>query len=456
MSATAIANQSACGGDMIGALWMSLTEDFLGHARTTPERLAKLLTADPHHVLGWCAKGFFSILLARREMQAPADEALRMARRALMLRGGTRRERDYVLALGEAASGHFAKAAVALDLIQEADPDDSFAPKLSHALRFMLGDSRSMHAAIHAAVARIDPAHPHLGYLMGCQAFALEENGRYADAERIGREAVLRAPRDAWGVHAVAHVHEMTGQARAGVEWLTTHEGNIGHCNNFGGHVFWHLALFRLELGDAAGALALYDSRVRAERTEDFRDIANAASLLGRLAIEGVVVGDRWEELADIAERRISDHSLVFAELHYALALAGAGRSDKAAALADALEAAEGSREQDHLARAIGATMADAIRAWGQGEHARAAAELLATRSQRQRIGGSHAQRDIFEQITIDALIKSGRRDEARMLLGERLAARSRNRFAEQRLSSAFAVRRPISGSAGVALSAGY
>ena len=78
-------------------------------------------------------------------------------------------------------------------------------------------------------------------------------------------------------------------------------------------------------------ALALYDAEIRAEKTDDYRDISNAASLLSRLELEGVDVGDRWEELAVLAEKRTEDGCLAFADLHYMLALCG-GRRDTAVA----------------------------------------------------------------------------------------------------------------------------
>jgi hypothetical protein len=57
-----------------------------------------------------------------------------------------------------------------------------------------------------------------------------------------------------------------------------------------------------LDLGEYDAALALYDADIRAEKTDDYRDISNGASLLSRLELEGVDVGDRWEELADLSE----------------------------------------------------------------------------------------------------------------------------------------------------------
>ena len=51
-------------------------------------------------------------------------------------------------------------------------------------------------------------------------AFGLEETGDYSAAEVLGHEAVARDPRDAWAVHAIAHVYEMRGDTDAGLNWL--------------------------------------------------------------------------------------------------------------------------------------------------------------------------------------------------------------------------------------------
>ena len=56
--------------------------------------------------------------------------------------------------------------------------------------------------------------------VLGMAAFGAEECGDYARAEALGREAVDLDPRDAWAVHAVAHVNEMRGDVKAGIPWL--------------------------------------------------------------------------------------------------------------------------------------------------------------------------------------------------------------------------------------------
>jgi hypothetical protein len=276
----------------------------------------------------------------------------------------------------------------------------------------------------------------------------LEETGALDDAESIGRRAIDRAPRDAWGLHAVSHVHEMTGRAREGAAFLEANEGAIAHCNNFAFHVFWHLALFRLELGDRAATLALYDSCLRNEKTDDFRDIANAASLLARLEIDGVAVAHRWDELADIAERRIDDRTLVFADLHYLIALLGAGPDDAAAKMIVGFTCRERGSDQDRVALAVGVGAAAAIEAFYHGQFAEAAIGLLEIRPALFQIGGSHAQRDLFEQILLEALVRAGIAAEARLLMRKRLARRRFNRFAGDGLRK---LERPMHGAARVA-----
>jgi len=423
-----------CTSEVATAEWDRAVEGFLAHDKETPASLARALEADPDCALAWCAKGLFTMLLARAELTSPAKDALARAEASIRVRGASAREWRYVEALRNATQGSFIGAVAALEADIDDHPRDSLAAKLSHSLRFMLGDARGMRESIERVVARAGLDHPHLGYLLGCLAFALEETGAYQEAERIGRRALQRAPRDAWGLHAVGHVYEMTGRAALGADFLTAHASSFEHCNNFRYHVFWHLALFRLEQGDLPGALKLYDEQVRSDRTDDFRDVANAVSLLARLEIAGAEVGSRWAELAAIAERRASDRSLVFASLHYALALVGAGRSDLARELTVGLGQRSCGGDQETIAWEIGVPAAEAIGAFGEARYGDAARGLLSVRCKLRQIGGSNAQRDLFEQLLIESCVRAGLNQQAAALLSERLGSRGANRFATDRL----------------------
>lgn len=414
----------------------ALTESFLAHGRETPGHIETVLRLAPEHPRGHAAKALMLVLLARAELKPVAIESAAKADLLALDPGMPAEARHFAAAAKAAAAGQWWRTIDALEAVLEADRSDSLAAKMCHAFRFMLGDKTGMLTSIEKVLARLPDRHPHRGYLVGCHAFALEENGHYARAELVGRRAAALQPRDAWGIHAVSHVHEMTGRAEAGVEWIEAHEDALRLCNNFGGHLFWHLALFRLEQGEIGKVLALYDREIRAERTDDFRDIANAASLLMRLELDGHAVGDRWDELADKAEARLADRSLVFADLHYLLALAGAGRGEAAHRLARSIATGRaGYASQDLVADKVGGQLAEGIVHFAEGRAESAYRHLRKVACRTPALGGSDAQRDIFQQIMLEAAIRAGDEEGAGSLLAERLAERGgRNRFASERL----------------------
>ncbi len=426
---TTIANATAL------AHWDDTIEHVLAHAAAAPAALAATLKADPSFVLGHAVKGLMILTLARSEMLDDARGQLVMARRLDGSAPVSERERCYMTALEHWLGKRPDLAAQALDAAIRADRHDVLAAKLAHAIRFMMGDLRGMLSAARDHMDLHGLKGPHSGYLLGCLAFSHEENGDYRQAERLGRHALEMSPRDAWARHSVAHVMEMTGRAQEGIGWLAQGREHSLHCNNFAFHLAWHEALFNLELGNTSAALRLYDQDIRARKTDDYRDIANAASLLQRLEFAGIPVGHRWHELADLASNRVTDRALVFADLHYALALMGAGREDDAEHIHLNLSQDASSGHDGQLARCIGAPVTAAIRAFRARRFSEATRLMLTARPLLQSIGGSHAQRDIFEQLLIESAIRSGDIALATRLLEQRLVSRGgQNRFAAQRL----------------------
>ncbi len=410
-----------------GAAWARTVSAFLAHSAETPRHLGETLTRAPDFALGWAARGLFYLLLGRPELRPAAAAALAEARAAAA--GATARERSYADALAAYLGGRLRQAAATLDAVLERHPEDALAMKLVQAIRFVLGDRRGMLRSVATVIDRYGPDHPHRGYALGCLAFALEENRAYGEADRCGREGLELAPDDAWGLHAVAHVYDMTGRAGPGIAWLAPQEHRWAHCNNFGTHVWWHLALFHLDRGDHARVLELYDGKIRAEHTDDYRDISNGAAMLVRLELEGVDVGGRWDELAALAAGRVEDGAVVFADLHYLLSLHGGERDAEAAALVERI--ARDARRRDHdmheVAAVAGLPAAQGLAAFRAGNYDLAFERLSQSRPHLQRIGGSHAQRDVFSRLLIEAAIRAGRWCEAE----DELCSRARRRGAE-------------------------
>jgi tetratricopeptide (TPR) repeat protein len=413
--------------------WNQLVSAFLRHDRETPDHLGRVIDEYPDEPLGPLLKGYMLLMLARRELRVGAQQALAEGMRRLSGRPD-KRAAHYAAGLTAWLAGNPRGAIRAMEQIIGDNPMDAMAVKISHAIRFTLGDADGMRRSLARVVSVYTDGVPHAGFIKGCYAFALEETEEYAEAEKMGRKAVELEPSDAWGRHAVAHVYEMTGRAEEGLSWLAD-QSQWAHCNNFAYHMHWHVGLFQLELGRVSDALELYDNAIRNQKTDDYRDIANAASLLRRIELEGLSVGHRWEELANIAERRIDDRQLAFADLHYLIALLGAGRFSSAEQLVRGMLASGGDGHNGQVSAEIGAPLAAGLVAFQAGRMAEAAAFLAPLQPSIQRIGGSHAQRDIFQQIYLEALVRSGA-PAAASTLQQRQSDRSGfNRFAERRLS---------------------
>src|SRR4051794_7103237 len=166
-----------------------------------------------------------------------------------------------------------------------------------------------------------------------------------------------------------------------------------------------------LELGDFAGVLSLYDSGFRDLASpltgavpDLYIDMQNAASMLYRLGRHGVDAGDRWAELADKAEARIGDCQSPFTVVHWMMALAATGRDAAAAAMLAGMEDfARGSTPEAALVRDAGLPVAQAVLANGQGRHADAVVAMRPVLGTMYRLGGSHAQQDVLEQLFLDS-----------------------------------------------------
>jgi len=189
----------------------------------------------------------------------------------------------------------------------------------------------------------------------------------------------------------------------------------------------------------------LYDAQIRADKTDDYRDISNATSLLVRLELDRFNVGNRWEELADLAQARTDDGCVVFADLHYMLALTGADRAGAQTHMMQrfALDAARDGDMQMRYAKP-GLAAISGLNAFAEGRYDTAFADLSAARPDMQSIGGSHAQRDVFERLTIDAGMRAGRYSQTEAILNDRLARRAgrADRFTTTRMNTIEQARR--------------
>jgi len=418
--------------------WNGVIHGVLCHGQATGDHLNSLLETAPDFAMGHAMKGLACLMLGRRELVQVAQGACDDAFKKLDLGGATKRERLWCEALAEWLAGKPSNSIAKMEQALILNPADTISMKLSHGIRFMLGDHKGMLWSIERSIIAHDESHPLYGYALGCRAFALEEVGRYAEAEQIGRRGLDFARDDAWGLHAVAHVYDMTHLTAQGIALIDNFPDAWSHCNNFRFHVWWHKALLHLDQGEIETVLNLYDTKIRDEKTDDYRDFSNASSLLLRLELEGVDVGNRWDELAVLAEKRSNDGCLTFADMHYMLALMGDKTEKGASRLTRrVIETAQTNDDVGRVMRKPGVDLSKGIEAFGEADYATAFNFLKGAQPQFQSMGGSHAQRDVFERLTIEAGLRAGRLEDTELLLGTRTALRGNQEdsFAASRMA---------------------
>ncbi len=413
--------------------------EYVHFSTETGERLKHTLASDPEFAMAHVLRGAFMQLFCVPALTEKARQSLAKAREVGAGAELDARERHHIEALDAWITGDLESALTHWESILLEHPLDMLAVKLSQFIHFYLGDSRRLRDSI----ARVLPAWqadiPGHANVLGMYAFGLEESGDYAAAERIGRRAVELDPGDAWAVHAVAHVMEMQDRRRDGIAWLRELEAHWDRVNNFRFHLWWHLALFHLELAEYDQVLALYDTAFRAEPTEEYLDICNATSILWRLEERGVNVAGRWKELAEISANRIDGHALIFPDMHFMMAVAAVGDTDSTEGMLRSLAQAAGEAgvTEAGVIEAVGLELARAIAAWYAGDYESVVDRLLPIRYSFQAIGGSHAQRDLFHQILIAAALRAPRPALARALLAERAHLKPDNAWTWKRYAEA-------------------
>ncbi|GAN60615.1 tetratricopeptide repeat protein 38 family protein [Acetobacter cibinongensis] len=259
-------------------------------------------------------------------------------------------------------------------------------------------------------------------HFQGMRAFAFEQCHLFDHAEEAARQALALDPQEAWAQHALAHIMLTQGRIEEGVSFLSAHTQEWGRLTSFlYTHLWWHKALFHISLGQQPVALAIYDEHCWARDRTFSQDQAGAVSLLLRLELTGVDIGNRWEDLSAYLVPRQHDVAQPFLTLHYLYGLLRARKPEGDVLLTAIRGAAAQKKSTLHAAwREVGAALAEALAAHAQERYDAVLPLLDPVMGRIGQIGGSHAQRDLFEQVALDAMLRTGKNSRAQQILETR------------------------------------
>lgn len=322
--------------------------------------------------------------------------------------GRNAREQLHCAALAAGLAGDSDRALALLGCLLAEQPRDLLALAVAHTLDHYLGETRALGDRVAAALPAWSRTDKGYSSVLAMLAFGLEEAGEYRRAEDAALEALALEPGDIRAHHAMAHVLEMQGRAATGVRWMGKRAPYWTGAGAASTHVWWHLALYHLMIGDTRHALELYDRRIAVSRAASLNELIDASGLLWRLRLAGVDGGARWKVLAAAWAPRAEQAYCAFNDLHAMLAFVGADRRDLQRRLlrAQAQRISRGGTNQGML-RDVGLPASRGLIAFGEGDYARAMRQLDSLPLVSHRLGGSHAQRGLIG-LTLRAAKKMG------------------------------------------------
>jgi tetratricopeptide (TPR) repeat protein len=350
---------------------------------------------------------------------ATARAAVGRARAAVA--GATRRERQHVEALSAMVGGETTRGLDLVDThVAEFPRDAMLVNQASSAIGF--AGQRDREERRMAFLERLAPAYGDDWWFNSALAFTYHEVDRYEESRRLSERSLQQYPGNANASHNLAHIYFETLDTEAGAaflgEWMRGYDARASfHC-----HLAWHQAMFELHQRRYTRALEIFQRDILGAVNPRLAMIDGAA-LLWRFRLDGRDQPPRaWRSLADLAER-VSRPGFVFGEIHAALAYAASGDEAALARLIDGLRALDGKGHP--IAGPVALPMVQGTAAFVAGDPAGALAHLEPVEGEFHRVGGSHAQWELFEETMVSCYLALERYDDARRLVRRRLQRRA-------------------------------
>ncbi len=396
------------------------------------------LAEDPAFAMGHCLRAALGVMSSERGALPMVRESVE-AVEALGTRA-TDRERAHVAAARRWMEGDLAGGMRAYGDIVVDHPRDLLAVQVAHVGDFFLGQSTMLRDRVSQVLPQLERIRARLRLCAGHARLRAGGDGSVRPGRGRRSQGARRKPRDPWAVHAVAHVMEMQGRIRDGIEFLSSRAPDWSVNNGLAYHNWWHLALHHLELAEHDRALEIFDTRIRPAETSVALEMLDASAMLWRLTLRGVDVGARWKSLAASWQPIAQDRFYAFNDAHAVMAFVGAGEWASVDRTIDSLErAAQESGTNGMMSREVGLPLARAVAAFGREEYSAVIEHLTPIRARAHLFGGSHAQRDLLQLTLLEAAFRAGRPSLARALAAERTELKRTSPFNWRMTSRALA-----------------
>jgi tetratricopeptide (TPR) repeat protein len=353
------------------------------------------------------------------------DTRAHIARAQSLSEGLTRREWQHVQVLATLVAGNGPRAMVLIREHLSDFPRDMYL--VFHALYLLVyGGGGDWHRSLATLLEPLTQSCGDDWWFLSARGFLHQEVGRFNEARRLARRSLEMYPRNAFAVHALAHVFYETNEHTDGVTFLEQWLAGYPLGSPYRSHLSWHQVLCQLATRGCDGVMDLYRCEISPSAVQSRTTLFDAASLLWRMQVyDCATVPLPAEEVrAYAASLPVTGPPVPFNAVHAALAFAMAKDEPSLARLLEALRAqAVGGQ---HVIEDSVLPIVSGIAAFAREQYDEAIGYLEPAMAQRMAIaiGGTNAQREVLEDTLIQAYLRGGRLAEAEALLAKRLRKR--------------------------------
>ncbi len=374
------------------------------------------LAADEHLALAHVG---LALLAAVQGDGATARAAAGRARETAA--GSTRREQRHADAVHAFVAGETARGLALVDEhVAEFPRDAMLVNQASSAIALAGRRDREEHRV--AFLERLAPAYGEDWWFQSALAFTYHEVDRFEESRRLSEASLRQYPRNASAAHNLAHIAFETLDIAAGSAFLDDWMAGYDRRAHFHCHLAWHQAMFALHEGRHAQALAIFERDILAA-SNPRSTMTDGTALLWRVRLDAASPAALpWRALADIAGR-VSRPGYLFGECHAALAYAACGDQAALEKLMEGLRALDA--KGSPIAGRVVLPLVQGTAAFAAGDFAGALAHFEPVEGEMHRIGGSHAQWELFEETMVVCYLELARHDDALRLVRRRLARRA-------------------------------
>jgi len=234
---------------------------------------------------------------------------------------------------------------------------------------------------------------PRVSCILAGRAFDHAEMGRAAVARSLALKALSLEPRSVAAAHALAHASFEARDIAGGAAFLVRFLEECPVQTPNRAHLACHLAQFHLWLGRREAALDVWRRWLDPAVAPRVR-LRDAAAILWRLRLAGLPELP-WPALAPLARCVAQKPNCALDAVHAAMALASTNDREGMTDLLRALRVSAAASPSGEVT----STVVHAVAAFADGRHAEVVRALAPVMADLRCLGGSNAQRQVFEEM---------------------------------------------------------